>query len=120
MNTTKKLLYILALLLCVNVVGQAQSVSAETKADERVAEINSQIKSVDSELALTPEQAKIIKELHIKRTEEIRAAKKSSLTDQEKKAKSDAAIKTFNQKLSKEVLTKAQKKAKMKANKGGQ
>ena len=120
MNTTKKILYILALLLCVNVVGQAQSVNAETKADERVAAINDQIKSVDPELVLTPEQVKIIKELHIKRTEEIRAVKKSNLTDQEKKAKSDAAIKAFNQKLSKEVLTKPQKNARRKASKGGQ
>lgn len=117
MYTAKKIFFTLVLLLCISIVGQAQTISAEAKADERIAVINDEIKSVDSELALTSEQMSTIKELHIKRTEEIRAAKKSDLSDEEKKAKTDAAIKVFNQTLSKEVLNKAQVKARRDAKK---
>jgi len=98
-----------------SLAGISQSNDLRQKAEEKVAAINEAIVSQDPDLALSPEQREQIINLHIKRTQLIREAKKSDASEEEKSEQIKTAIRDFNQEVNKSILTKKQAKAKRSA-----
>lgn len=114
MNTLKYILLIL-LLGSFSIFGNAQSSKALELAENRVAEINDLITAVNPDVALTTDQKRQIKALHIKRTEKIQEIKNSDLSDVEKETKIINLRKEFGKTYTREVLTQAQRSAKKEA-----
>ncbi|GJM33954.1 MAG: hypothetical protein DHS20C18_29550 [Saprospiraceae bacterium] len=106
----KKLTFTLLAIIFISGAGFAQSAKLQQKATDKVEELNTQITSVNPDIALTAEQKERLTELYIEKLKGTRKMKK----DGEEKD----AIKAFNKEnwgKIKAVLTKEQFRARKKA-----
>ena len=114
MDTLKYPLFLI-FLCCFATISNAQSSKITDLAENRVQEINELITSVNPDAALSGDQKKQIKDLHIKRTEEIQKIKKSDLSETEKNTKIVDLRRTFGRTYSRDILNQEQRKAKKEA-----
>lgn len=109
----KKIIFTSILFLGIAMTGFAQSDKLKEKATEKMEELNSEIISMDKSLALTDSQKQKIEIVHIERIKEVRKARKDGRDQEDIKA----INKRYFQIIYNDILTKDQKKARMKAKK---
>lgn len=114
MKNFKTLLALICLLAFAN-IGFAQSAKMQEKAAAKVEKINTQITSVNAELALTDEQRTQLTDLEIKRMKGVKEIKKGEGTEEEIKAKKKEFNKSISKEMNKEILTKDQRLARKEA-----
>lgn len=112
----KKTIFTFLLLVGLIVSATAQK-SPETKAQEKVEELNTELMSIDPSLALTRKQKAQIFELHVQRIKESKKVFKSEKNKAKVKELTKPINKKYYQKIFNEVLTKEQLKARRKAKK---
>ena len=103
----KKTVIICFLFLGLGLTGFAQSEKIKEKATEKVEQLNAEIIAGDKSEALTDEQKTQIYDLHIERLKALRKVKKEGGEKEDRQV----VNKKYNQKINKEILTKAQRKA---------
>lgn len=103
----KKIIFICVLFIGLGLTGFAQSEKVKEKATEKVEQLNNEIMAADESLALSEEQKTQIHKIHVERIMAARKAKKSGVSEEEKKA----LQKTYFKKIYNDVLTKEQIKA---------
>jgi len=104
----KKILLTCLLFVGLGMTGFAQSDKMKEKAAEKVEELNAQIMAGDTSQALTEDQKKQILIIQIEKLKELRKIKKADGDKEDRKE----VNKKYSQKINKEILTKAQRKAK--------
>ncbi|HRD79848.1 MAG TPA: hypothetical protein PLL53_03745 [Saprospiraceae bacterium] len=92
-----------------------QDAKLKEKAMEKVNEINTEIVSVNPKAALTEEQKTQIVEVELQKLKDIRDLKKQALPEEETKEKQKAINQAAGQKISKDILTPDQRKARKEA-----
>lgn len=84
----------------------------EVKAKEKVAALNEKIIANNKEAALTEDQKVIITPIYVAQINELNAIKKETTDPEVLQQKNKEIYKKYNEKINKEVLTEAQRKAK--------
>lgn len=113
MQYLKNTLFILFITLCTAGTAFGQKADKmQQKAMEKVEELNQQIVAGDADAALTTEQTEEIAAVYAEMMRDIKAVKKAGGTAEEQKSQKKAIRKAANQRVNKEILTKAQRIAK--------
>ena len=106
-----KFLLVTASLLLFSSLGFSQSSSAYSKAIKKVEILDSELKSENSELALSESQKEQIIALQTERMNEVSAFRKSNSNKEEVKTKSKELNKAMNIKIRNDIFTEEQAKA---------
>ena len=83
----------------------------EVKAKEKVAALNEKIIANDKEAALTEDQKVKITALYVEQINEVNTLKKETTDQEVLQQKNSDVYKKYSEKINKEVLTEAQRKA---------
>jgi hypothetical protein len=115
----KKLKILFPLLVFTLMLGQAsygQNAKMQERAKEQLENLNSRIVEGDPGAALTPEQREKIMALYLDKQVKMKEIRESDLSEDEKAEKRKALNKETARVINQEILTKAQRQAKRKAN----
>lgn len=112
----KKLAFTLIFVLGLISTSVAQN-KVETKAQEKVDELNTELVSIDPSLALTEDQKTKIFDIHVQRIKESRKIYKEEKDKEKAKELAKPINKKYFQTIYKDILTKEQRQARMKAKK---
>ena len=112
----KKFAFTLIFVLGVITTSIAQN-KVESKAQEKVDELNTELVSIDPSLALTEDQKEKIFKLHVDRIKETRKIYKEEKDKEKAKELAKPVNKKYFQTIYKDVLTKEQRQARVKAKK---
>lgn len=112
----KKLAFTLIFVLGLISTSVAQN-KVETKAQEKVDELNTELVSIDPSLALTEDQKTKIFKIQVQRIKESRKIYKEEKDKEKAKELAKPINKKYFQTIYKDILTKEQRQARMKAKK---